>query len=314
MQVTVILDCWRGLADAKRLQQALDQIGPWQLGAYEASTGDPAYAWLAQRLLAADARTLPALMTDDQSGRFSYEATPCHWQVSRDDVVVSPAAAPSLADSEALVETANDALDGAARIELLSAALWSVRARFDLDCGSLIQCAGQSLQAALPANDASRAFKRVLNNVQMAWYQHPVNEAREKRGLLPINAFWLVGGRARRPVLPMPFDGVLDTGLRAELLAQTCTLPLQAQASGKHMLAWLTEGRDARAHDAPLPNTAYEKLTALLGSLPKAASVELLVTDHAGIAHATRKVAGNPVSRWLAGFKDVDALSQRLLQ
>ena len=42
-----------------------------------------------------------------------------------------------------------------------------------------------------------RPWRRLLNEIQMAWYEHPVNEARAQRGLPPVNALWLYGGARR---------------------------------------------------------------------------------------------------------------------
>jgi hypothetical protein len=313
MKVTIILDCWRGQATPARLQQALNLIGPWQFHGPAASTDDPTYSWLSQMLKLSSAREVAALMTDDQSGRFCYEATPCHWQISVNDVALVPVPPPSLPESEALIQCANDALDGAARIEMLSAGLWGVRARFDLECGSIVQTAGRSIRFALPAGDASNAFKRVLNTVQMAWFQHPVNLERELRGMLPINAFWLMGGRSPSAAPQSVFDSVLDTGLRSELLAQAAGLQLLDRPGGTNMLAWLAEGREAAAQGSAMQEAAYTKIAALISALPTGAHVDLLATGPADLTHASRRVKGNPMARWIAGFRDVDALAERLL-
>ncbi|QBE66611.1 hypothetical protein [Pseudoduganella lutea] len=49
---------------------------------------------------------------------------------------------------------------------------------------------GDNLHPWLPAGDAARDFRRLLNEVQMLWHAHPVNEARRQ----PVNSFWLWGG------------------------------------------------------------------------------------------------------------------------
>ena len=40
---------------------------------------------------------------------------------------------------------------------------------------------------------AARQWLRVANEIQMTWHGHPVNEAREERGQLAVNALWLSG-------------------------------------------------------------------------------------------------------------------------
>lgn len=56
--------------------------------------------------------------------------------------------------------------------------------------------AGDNLHAWLPAGAAARDFRRLLNEVQMLWHTHPVNEGRKQ----PVNSFWLwAGGPAAQP-------------------------------------------------------------------------------------------------------------------
>src|SRR5690606_18290880 len=38
--------------------------------------------------------------------------------------------------------------------------------------------------------------------LQMLWFDHPVNQAREARGLRPINSLWLYGGAAPSALAP----------------------------------------------------------------------------------------------------------------
>ena len=45
-----------------------------------------------------------------------------------------------------------------------------------------------------PQEDSLREWRRLLNEIQMVWHEHPVNLARTERGELPINSLWLFGG------------------------------------------------------------------------------------------------------------------------
>jgi len=45
-----------------------------------------------------------------------------------------------------------------------------------------------------PQEDSLREWRRLLNEIQMVWHEHPVNLARAERGELPINSLWLYGG------------------------------------------------------------------------------------------------------------------------
>jgi hypothetical protein len=45
-----------------------------------------------------------------------------------------------------------------------------------------------------PQEDSLREWRRLLNEIQMVWHEHPVNIARAERGEVPINSLWLFGG------------------------------------------------------------------------------------------------------------------------
>lgn len=88
----------------------------------------------------------------------------------------------------------------------------------DLRTASLDRVIGRAIDAWMPADEAARALRRLQSEVQMLWFRHPVNAAREARGQPPVNSFWLSGcghwpprdaGPAPQPV----------TGLRRAALA-----------------------------------------------------------------------------------------------
>ncbi|AXA90991.1 hypothetical protein [Massilia sp. YMA4] len=70
-----------------------------------------------------------------------------------------------------------------------------------LDTASPDAAYGDNLHAWMPRGDMARAFRRLQNEVQMLWFDHPLNAARQARGQPPVNSFWLWGGAdaTRRP-------------------------------------------------------------------------------------------------------------------
>lgn len=54
--------------------------------------------------------------------------------------------------------------------------------------------AGQRVSDWWPSDQAWLPWRRLLNEIQMVWHAHPVNEQRLENGLLPINNLWLYGG------------------------------------------------------------------------------------------------------------------------
>jgi hypothetical protein len=53
---------------------------------------------------------------------------------------------------------------------------------------------GMNLTDWVPTGAQSRAFRKLQNEVQVSWYTHPVNAAREARGQAAVNAIWPWGG------------------------------------------------------------------------------------------------------------------------
>lgn len=45
-----------------------------------------------------------------------------------------------------------------------------------------------------PQDQASRPWRRLFNEIQMLWFGHPVNQARQAQGERAINGLWLFGG------------------------------------------------------------------------------------------------------------------------
>ena len=81
--------------------------------------------------------------------------------------------------------------------------------------------------AASPAtalDEPGLAWRRCVNEIQMLWFGHPVNEAREARGQPTINALWLSGNGAA--ATPLPHYRAIDSTL--PLLA---ALPIEPAAT-----------------------------------------------------------------------------------
>ena len=100
----------------------------------------------------------------------------------------------------------------------------------------------------------------VLNEIQMLLHQHPVNEAREHSGLLPVNSVWLFGGGAYVAPTLQPYAAVMaNTPLLRGLAGERCQ-PLPDSAE------FLTENSLAVLDDL---QAAQQWLAALWGMLKK---------------------------------------------
>jgi len=86
-------------------------------------------------------------------------------------------------------EDGHELLFGDATTWFMRADAWAGLATASPDAAS-----GDNLHPWMPTGEAARAFRRLQNEVQMLWFSHPLNEARQARGLAPINSFWLWAG------------------------------------------------------------------------------------------------------------------------
>lgn len=100
-------------------------------------------------------------------------------------------------DGRALFAAAKAAFDDVGHsLEYGDARTWFMRADdwADLETASPDTAVGMNLMDWMPSGARSIAYRKLQNEVQMAWYTDPANAAREARGLPPVNAFWLWSG------------------------------------------------------------------------------------------------------------------------
>lgn len=196
-------------------------------------------AWLLERWGAPDGLVAPyALLADggDPGDGFWLRADPCHLRVDRDRLVLHDATTFDLerAESEALAEHLNRHLGGAALVLFpLQPERWYARASaaHPLPTPSLSAARGRSVAGR--GGDPGVRWRAVENEIQMLLHAHPVNEAREARGELPVNALWLWGGGRIEKPARNPFPRVrsadpLPAGLA--LAAGASVLPLPEDA------------------------------------------------------------------------------------
>ncbi len=87
---------------------------------------------------------------------------------------------------------------------------------------SPLRATGRNIEIWLPhearTGERSRAWMKLQNEVQMAWFEHPLNLERESRGLPAINSIWLHGQGAMRAVT-RPFAQVASDAAATRGLA-----------------------------------------------------------------------------------------------
>lgn len=150
-----------------------------------------------------------------------------HMAPSRDGAALLPAGTLDISpdEAQALYESAGELIgDSGLRISPQTSDTWRVfwPEHVELDCASPELVAGSSVNDWWPQEDAARPWRQLINSLQMAWFDHPVNLARQQAGRPSINSLWLYGG-ARRSQLSraLPPDLHIDTRLQAMLLSQS---------------------------------------------------------------------------------------------
>ena len=214
------------------------------------------------------------------------QLTPVHWHVGRDEIVLTDPAALQLdeAESRALLESVRELFESEG-----FALAWGSPLRWyaaheslvELPTASLDRVVGRNVDRWLPEGAQARLLRRLQNEVQMLLHTHPVNEAREARGALAVNSFWLSGcgrwqeagaddlqldARLRNPLLADDWAGwaeawrALDAGPLAQLArdaerGEPVVLTLAGERFAQRFDAaggsWLARLRQRFAHPSP---------------------------------------------------------------
>ncbi|WP_028102529.1 hypothetical protein [Pseudoduganella violaceinigra] len=155
----------------------------------------PHETWLAQALGAPlAAAVLRGFGLKPDAGHW-FIVHPVHIQLARNHLVLADPRRLHLDDADArvLFELAKPYFE-----ELVwgDAQTWFMRADGwqGLETASPDAAMGSNLADWMPAGPTALAFKKLQNEIQMLWHEHPVNEARQQRGLAPVNSFWMWGG------------------------------------------------------------------------------------------------------------------------
>jgi hypothetical protein len=163
--------------------------------AFDGSWGEAERAGLTQRQPA----TLPAVAKEARSAFASSAfASPLHAALGLTDVAPSDSSLLQLADDDSrLLCNAVDALmrEEGVHIEYVETLRWRVECEREIEVLTERPdwIIGESLRPNFPRGRDARRVERWMNEMQMLLFNHPVNEARQNRGLPAINMIWLWG-------------------------------------------------------------------------------------------------------------------------
>lgn len=122
-----------------------------------------------------------------------------HMSPSRDGAALLPAESLDIdaGHAQALLDSAQElAAENGFTFSPDSAAQWRVLPPegFARHCASPALVSISTVNDWWPQDIAGQPWRRLVNALQMLWYEHPVNQARAAQGLAPINSLWLYGG------------------------------------------------------------------------------------------------------------------------
>jgi hypothetical protein len=141
---------------------------------------------------------LTADADDSRGGGRVWCCDPVHFALARDHMLVQ--------DLEATEQTRDDVAAlmtvAAAVVRDAEANLFAHRGRWFLHTAAAWQLDTTPLDAALarsltdgwPEGPDAYRWRKLLNDIQIEWHRHPINQGRAERGELEINGLWLSGG------------------------------------------------------------------------------------------------------------------------
>jgi hypothetical protein len=181
---------------------------------------------------------------------------PVHVRIAHDHLVLIDPASLELDHAEAasLYAAAKPLIEElGVRVEAPTPTRWyfSGDAFGSLAAASPLRASGRNIEIWLPheagSGQRSRAWMKVQNEVQMAWFEHPVNEAREARGLPAVNSIWLHAQGTLRPV-QSPFAQVRSDAAATRGLSMAAGAAVDAVPAS--FSAWAAQANGSESSNA----------------------------------------------------------------
>jgi hypothetical protein len=182
----------------------------------------------------------------DPAEGFWLRADPVHLRADRDRLLLIPSAGFEVAADEArqLCEALSGHFADQFALHAFAPEQWGLQAETAMPLQTLppIEIAGRDVDAELP----DKRWHALLNEIQMALYQHAVNTAREARGEPVVNGVWLWGAGPLPAAASGPWQSVSAADPVALGLAKLAGMRHQAPAAGA--APWLARAPEDGRH------------------------------------------------------------------
>jgi len=195
-------------------------------------------AWLCETFAVPDAAIAPVtLVADGMMPEDGYwlRADPVHLRLDRAQMILQTNVTPSLEEAQLLCAHLNENFAGSGMSFFAPhPQRWYVRVEDApaLQTYSVYQVEGRNSRSYMPQGAQTLKWNSLLNEMQMVLYGHPLHQAMEARGRVPINSLWLWGG-GRSVTLSQPFDHVYGDSELASAFARAARIPC-ADFSGEY--------------------------------------------------------------------------------
>ena len=167
----------------------------------------------------------------DPGDAYWLRADPVHLRVMRDRIVLADSESLGLSGTEAdaLAEAVGRHFGTEFSPLAVQPQRWYLRLPDAprLTTTPLSVAVGRDIDPLLPQGSDAMPFRARLNELQMLLHDHPVNQAREARGEVPVNSLWLWGG-GRLPAPPAKAPPLYAVDPEAQALAAFCGAPARA--------------------------------------------------------------------------------------
>jgi hypothetical protein len=191
------------------------------------------------------AGALTALAYGRESGDW-LRADPVHLRADRDRLLLIPSAGFDLTADAArqLCDELNRHFADQFMLEPFAPEIWGLLPKLPLPLQSRppLDIAGRDIDAELP----QKHWHALLNEIQMALYQHPVNTAREARGAPVVNSLWPWGAGALPASAQGPWQSVSADDPAVLGLAKRAGI--RHRPPGPGAADWLERAPDAGRH------------------------------------------------------------------
>ena len=169
--------------------------------------------WVCQAFSVPDLAIAPVTLKDDglsPENAFWMRADPVHLHLNHTQMVLQTNVSLTKEESEQLCFLLNQYYS-AMGLKFFAPNLqrWYVQLNEDpqLKTHPVSQVEGRDSRHYMPQGLAALKWHGVMNEIQMLLYGHPISQACEARGGLPVNSVWLWGG-GRSEILARPFTQV----------------------------------------------------------------------------------------------------------